>query len=128
MADEFTVSSLLRINKGFQQDTKNVSNLKITQTGDGSAGGVQNIGTSAEAIDVGDVSTLGLAWFRNLEAVGGNFVQIGMDVGGAGFEEFIKLLPGEPAGPFRLDLVATGVLQAKADTAAVELQYMIYEE
>jgi len=37
MADEFTVSTLLRISKGFQQDIKNVANLRITQTGDGSA-------------------------------------------------------------------------------------------
>lgn len=128
MADEFTVSSLLRISKGFQQDIKNASNIRITQTGDGSAGGVQNIGTSAEAIDLGDVVTTGLCWFRNLDPVDGNFVQLGMDVGGGGFEEFIKILPGEPCGPFRLDMVATGVLQAKADTAAIELQYIIYEE
>jgi hypothetical protein len=125
MADEFTVSTLLRINKGFQQDTKSVTNLKVTQVGDGSAGGVQNVGTSAEAIDVGDVSTLGLAWFRNLDAT--NFVQVGQDVGGGGFEEFFKLLAGETA-LMRLDLAATGVLQAKADTAAIELQYIIYEE
>jgi len=128
MGDEFTISSLLKIDKTFLKDTKQVSNLKISQTGDGAAGGVQNIGTSAEAIDIGDISTPGLCWFRNLAAVGGNYVQIGMDVGGAGFEEFIRLLGGETAGPFRLDMVATGVLQAKADTGAVELQYVIYEE
>ena len=124
MAD-FTVTTLLKVDKGFLQDTKNAANIQIDQTGDGAAGGVQNVGTSAEAIDLGDVSTPGLAFFRNLDAT--NFVQLGMDVGGAGFEEFIKLLPGEPA-LMRLDLVATGVLQAKADTAAIELQYVIYEE
>ena len=125
MANEFTVSALLKIDKGFLTDTKNTSNLKVDQTGDGAAGGVQNIGTSAEAIDVGDVSTLGLAYFRNLDDT--NFVQIGQDIGGGGFNEFFKLLAGEVA-LMRLDLAATGVLQAKADTAAIELQYMIYEE
>jgi hypothetical protein len=127
MADEFTVQATLKISKGFEQDSKTTGNITISQTGDGSIGGSPSIGTTAEAIDVGDLTTLGLAWFRNLEAVGGNFVQIGQDVGGGGFEEFCKLLPGEPA-LMRLDLAATGVLQAKADTAAVQIQYKIYEE
>jgi hypothetical protein len=124
MANEFTMTGLLKIDKGFQQDIKNVSNLRITQIGDGSAGGVQNIGTSAEAIDLGDVSTLGLYFFRNLDPIGGNFVEIGQDSGG-GFEVYEKLLPGEfTVGRFG---VLAGTLQAKADTAAIELQYKIYE-
>ena len=126
MADEFTVSGTLKIVKGFLEDSKKVTNLSITQTGDGAAGGVQNIGTSAEALEMGDVSTEGMFWFRNLAAAGGNFVQIGQDVSAGGFEEFLKLNPGEFALG-RLDLATGGVLQAKADTGAVELQYMIYE-
>ena len=123
MADEFTMTGLLKIDKGFKQDTKNVSNLRLDQTGDGSAGGGQNIGTSAEAIDLGDVSTLGLYFFRNIDDA--NFVEIGQDSGG-GFEAFLKLKAGE----FSVGRFSTlpGTLQAKADTAAIELQYTIYED
>ena len=124
MANEFTMTGLLKIDKGFKQDTKNVSNLRLDQTGDGSVGGGQNIGTSAEAIDLGDVSTLGLYYFRNLDDT--NFVEIGQDVGGGGFEAFLKLKAGEfSVGRFA---ALPGTLQAKADTAAVELQYTIYED
>ena len=126
MADEFTVSGTLKIVNGFFEDSKKVTSLSIDQTGKGAAGGVQNIGTSAEAIDMGDVGTEGMFWFRNVEAVDGNFVQIGQDVSAGGFEEFLKLNPGEFALG-RLDLATGGVLQAKADSGAVELQYMIYE-
>jgi len=125
MANEITVSALLKIDKNFLKDQKNVSNLKVTQTGDGAVGGVQNVGTSAEAIALGDVSTPGYAFFRNLDDT--NYIQVGQDVGGGGFEEFFRLLSGEVA-LMRIDLAATGVLQAKADTAACELQYKIYEE
>lgn len=126
MANEITMTGVVKMAKGFLNDTDSVSNFQIDQTGDGAVGGVQNIGTAAEAIAMGDVVTPGIFFFRNLEAAGGNFVQIGQDVGGGGFEEFLKLMPGEFAIG-RLDLAATGVLQAKADTGAIELQYKIYE-
>ena len=124
MTDEFTMSGLLKIDKDFLVDQKVVSNLRLDQTGDGAVGGVQNIGTSAEAIALGDVSDPGLYFFRNLDP--DNYVEIGMAVGGGAFEKMDRIRPGGiKIG--ELDLVATGVLQAKADTAAIELQYKIYE-
>ncbi len=67
-----------------------------------------------------DVSTLGVALFRNLDAT--NYVEVGIDVAAA-FYPFVKLLPGE-AWPMRMGTLAP---YAKANTAAVRLQYDIYD-
>jgi hypothetical protein len=95
-------------------------NLTFTQSGEGEAGGIQNIGTSAENLNVGDVATEGFAVFKNLDPT--NFVEIGWDA--TGFQSAFKLLAGMiavvPLNPSR-------TWQAKADTAAVELFYRVLE-
>jgi hypothetical protein len=53
--------------------------------------GVQDIATSAEAFEVGDVADYGLAFFKNLDA--SDSVQIGID--DSGFVPFSELKPGE---------------------------------
>ena len=124
MANEIRVNADLQCENGNFQPRMRVQNLYITQTTLGGTTGVQAIGTAAhEAIDLGDVGTVGLVMFRNLDAT--NFVQIGIDDGGA-FVPIHELLPGESAGPFRL---ASGVaLYAQADTAAVKIDRVILEE
>lgn len=94
--------------------------LQFTQSGEGEAGQIQNIGTSAEALNVGDVTTEGYAVFKNLDAT--NFVEVGWDA--SGFQSAFKLLPRMiavvPLNPSR-------TWQAKADTAAVELYFRVLE-
>ena len=131
MSNEFTVTCTMNFSKGSGvstvTDKASRANVQFDQAGDGQAGGIQNIGTVAEAIDVGDVtSPLNGSWafFQNTDDT--NFVQIGINVNGAGFEEFCKLEIGQFA-LLPLDIVANGILQAKADTAAVELYYKIWE-
>ena len=83
-------------------------------------GQVQDIGFSAhEALVLGDVVTPGFAWFHNLD--GTNFVEIGIDVG-ATFYPFIKLLAGQNTCCW----MGTAAPYAKADTAAVELDYVLH--
>lgn len=86
------------------------------------AGVTQAIGFAAhEVVTVGDVATLGWAWFKNTDAT--NFVQIGLDVG-ATFYPLVRLNAGE-AGCFRL---AQGItVYAKADAAAVVLEKYILD-
>ena len=124
MADEIKVTTRLSITKGYLSSSESVVNLLVSQTGDGISSGTQTIGTTAEAIGLGDLTTPGYAFFRNLDLT--NFMQIGQDISGGGFEEFCRLGPGEVA-LFRIDLATGGVLQAKADTADCELQFSIYE-
>ena len=80
---------------------------------------VQAVGTSAENLDVGDVSAVGPLIIKNLDAT--NFVQIGYD--DTGFVALFDLLPGESC---LLPRPSSGVtLQVKADTGAVNIRRLI---
>jgi hypothetical protein len=70
---------------------------------------------------VGEITTVGLAWFRNMDST--NYVEIGYD--DSGFKKLIKLKAGEQFGPVRL---AQSAPYAQADTAAVDLEYMLIED
>lgn len=79
--------------------------------------GVQDIGTSEEALALGDVSAGGGAFYaRNLDAT--NFVEIGLTG-----SYVIKLLPGEFCF---LSGVSSQNLYARANTAAVKLAYALF--
>jgi hypothetical protein len=100
------------------------STKRIDQSAIGLAGNVQSIGFAAdEAITViGDLSTLGVAAFQNLDAT--NYVEIGPDSGGA-LVGFIRLEPGEFA-TMRLKPGIT--IRAQANTAAVKLRVWILND
>lgn len=91
----------------------------IDQAGVDHQAGTQSVGTTEESIgwssDIGDE---GYVFLRNLDAT--NYVQFGFSTGVYG----IRLRAGE-FGIFRLEPGAT--LYAKANTAAVNVQYIVYE-
>jgi hypothetical protein len=77
---------------------------------------VQNVGTSEEALVIGDITTLGWVWFKNLDAT--NPVSIRQGTGGT---NMVKLMPGECAC-FRFGVNAPYVI---ATGSAVELEYLL---
>jgi len=84
--------------------------------------GTQNIGTTEEALDIGTVGANGGGvYIYNRDAT--NYVEIGLVIS-ATFHPFITLAPGEFA-------VAPGIsnraLYARANTAAIDLEYFITE-
>ena len=79
---------------------------------------VQEIGTSDESLELGDVTTPGFAVFQNLDDT--NYVEIGT----GSFTAFLKLKPGE----FAMCRLSTAAPTAQADTAAVDLFYIIYSD
>lgn len=125
MANEIIVSHSLRVRSGiapyntdyFRQEM----NKSWTQSANGCCSGHPSIGTAShEALPVVDVGTAGWAFFKNLDST--NYVEIGTDATGT-FVPFLKLLAGESSGPIRL---ATSAPYAKANTAAVKLEYAIH--
>lgn len=98
--------------------------LTVTLNNLGGVFGVQNIGTTAEDIAMGDLSTAnqGYCFLQNQDAT--NFVSFGWDDGGT-IKEIGKLKPGEWCW-FRL--MTSKQLMAKADTAAINLEYRIYRD
>lgn len=83
--------------------------------------GIQTVGTSEEALNLGEVAgtTLGWAWFKNLDAT--NFVSIKTATSGT---IFAKLKAGE-ACMFRFGSGVTAPYVI-ADTASVRLEYTVF--
>jgi hypothetical protein len=120
MANEIETTSSLRINKnGFDQTFRD-DFTQSTMTGNYVQDVVIEIGTSAENLPLGDITTPGWCRVKNLDAT--NFVQIGHDVA-ASFEADVKV----PAGKTVLFYMAQGTPQAKADTAACKIHLTIAE-
>jgi len=123
MADEITLRWNLTADKGnlYRRKAPESQSITLTASSPAVAAGVASIGFAAhEAIPLGDVAAVGLAWFTNLDAT--NYVELGVQVT-ATFYPFVKLLPGE-SYCFRLGSSAP---YAQANTAAVKLEYEILD-
>jgi hypothetical protein len=122
MANEITVQATIAVRKDYLSARRNLgSSFDLNAASPAKAAGIASIGFAAhEALPMGDVGTAGWAWFVNLDAT--NYVEIGVDVAAA-FVPMVRLKPGEPA-LFRL---ATNAPYAKANVAAVKLDYEIFE-
>ena len=120
MPNEITVNVSLGVKNGFLSQSLNPGTILVTMTGTTATGGAQEIGTStnAEAISMNDVSSAGYAFFRNTDTT--NYLDIGSGTG-TNFAAVVRLKAGE-AGVFRL---GTNAPTARANTAAVKLQYLI---
>ncbi len=70
-----------------------VVSLSITQAGTEMTQNVQSIGTSTEALALGDVATPGYLFVKNLDST--NFVLVGLVTAVTSGNAFAKLLPGE---------------------------------
>ena len=126
MANEITITSTIRVNKGGTDLTfpSSGSPFTIDMTGTIIAWRRQKIGTSEEALDVTDIDiATGGAWVMFVNRDGTNFVEIRP---GTGVADLIRMNAGEPAGPFRLTTTATAPFLI-ANTAECEVEYIIFD-
>lgn len=121
MANEIALTAALSITKSGVTISGAVTGKAITQSGDQSIGNIQIIGTSSEAITIGDVVTIGYIYFKNLDAT--NFVSIHDVSPAVAGAASITLKAGECAViPTR-----TTAWYAIADTADVNLHVVAIE-
>jgi hypothetical protein len=118
MANEITINLKMSVANGFLTQRMDPGTLFADMSGTAAAGGAQDIGTTGETITVGDVATAGYAYFRNCGPT--NFVELGTGTAGS-FVAFAKLKAGEAA----IIRLGTNAPTARANTAAVKLQYLI---
>lgn len=124
MAGEITLTITLTLANGsLRASPSQGTSQEIDQGAARRHSDTQNIGTTAEALGTGSIVTPGVGWFENLDDT--NFVEVGKYTGGA-FHAFLKLNPGE--GYAVRIACAAAELYAKADTAAVELDFSIFED
>ena len=122
MANEIKASVRLSVTKG---------NLKLAYGGTtlaedmaGSKGGnpgTVNIGTSAELISLGDITSAGYCYIRNLDAT--NYVEIGPTSGGA-LVPMLRLKAGQEA---LMPLTPSVALRGQANTAACDVLIAVIE-
>lgn len=124
MANEITIDAGLQISNGTIDNKIVKRSLKFDQTGKHGDRRTVSIGTSDEQLAIGaDVGTNGWAWMRNHDTT--NFVDVGVRTATGGYLPMLKMKAGEPA----VCRFATGIaIYARADTAAVDLEYMVAEE
>jgi len=96
--------------------------LSVTVAGDHHMSGTIEVGTSAEALDFGDITNAGWVLLLNTDQT--NFVQFNSDADGT--NETGKMKPNEPAF-FRMG-DAHKILNLTADTAACDVQYWVWED
>jgi hypothetical protein len=91
--------------------------------GDQMISNVQIIGTSSEALVLGDVTTVGYVYLKNLDPT--NFVSVSVITPAVASTSFCKLLPGDMT---IIKAVGTSpTLTAIADTGSVNLQVVAIE-
>ncbi len=120
MADELSYKPYLTYTKNGVKYSVTEAASTFTVAGDHSIHATQEIGTAAENIGKGEITTIGWAVFHNMDDT--NFIEIGFD--DSGFKSVIKILAGEWSGPVRMSQATP---QAKADTAACDLDYYFIE-
>lgn len=87
----------------------------FTVSGVSGIGNIISVGTSDESLALGDISTIGWVYFRNLDAT--NFISIGSD----GTLYPIKLKAGE----FALMRWNAAAIHVKANTGACNFKYLL---
>lgn len=112
MANEITVTSSIIASKN-GATMQAAFNKTLDMAGDQMINNVQIVGTTAETLVVGDVTTIGYTILKNLDAT--NYVEIDSVAGMTSFPQ--KLLPGE----FCVLKPQTANIYAKANTASVNL-------
>ena len=118
MANEITLTINLAYAKSGTSTSMSVADLKIDVTGQRFVHNRQSIGTTATALDLGDIATGG--WFIGINRDATNFMEIRS---GATATDIIRLNAGEPCC-FRISADATAP-SAIASTSAVDFEYIL---
>jgi hypothetical protein len=118
MANEIQINLSLNASKNGAQVAGSTL-LSIDMSGDQFISNVQIIGTSNEALVVGDVTTVGFVSVKNLDTT--NYLEVFLD--NANAQLVAKLLPGEAC----LFKPGTVTLYARANTAACNAQVILIE-
>lgn len=122
MAGEITITTRLSYTNGPRSISWSPASASVDQSGTDFTWKTQAIGTSPEAIALGEVASGAGAvmMIQNLDAT--NFVTVGYD--DSGLKGFVKLMPGDPPFIFRCSQAAP---YAQADTDTCQIQYAILE-
>lgn len=116
MAREMSITTSINYSRA-GGDTEQISeSYSVDVAGAPRMSGRQNIGTTEEQLVLGDVSSVGIVWIKNLDTT--NFITVGTVTNQRGF----RINPGE-SFPFR---AANNAIFIAANTAAVDVAYAVF--
>lgn len=115
MAQELQVAGSISFTKVGATLSKVFTNSYFDVSGTAGISNVISVGTSDESLALGDISTIGWVYFKNLD--GTNYISIGSD----GTLYPIKLKAGE----FALMRWNAAAIHAKANTGACNFEYLL---
>lgn len=121
MAD-VSYSINLNVDKGFLRNSVNVSNVTANMSQVGMQSLTLTLTTNAVSISTASLSSVGMAFLRNLSTATASTAQVGIDEGGS-FVSLTTLRAGEPA-VFRL---SSGTNYKAIGTAGTRLRVDITE-
>ena len=113
MADEITVSTILRVKNGNLEQTGKSYQTKFSQTTARAGSYTMDVGTTEESISFGDIAP-GFVRLTNLDTT--NFVEVGFSTGVYG----MRLSANNGVAMFERKLGTT--VYVKADTTACKIQ------
>ena len=122
MANEITFSALLAFSKGGRRADFGTVGGQLTMTGTDFVLKTQSIGTTEEALNIGDITTPGMMCMKNLDSSNAVTLRAASGSGTAG--NCITIKAGETQ-LFRLGSTAPFMI---ASNAAVEVNYLLLEE
>ena len=130
MADEAVVTISVSASKGGASvnsvGASGGASVVLDMTGADMESATQDIGFAAdEALAIaGDITTMGLLLVKNMEAAGGNYVQLSLATGGSFAASVFETLK---AGQTYLGHPPSTTVYAKANTAAVKVLRLALE-
>ena len=122
MANTFAGTVNFQLDNGSDKQTWNPPRFSNTPSTFNYHRTVWTVGTSAETMPAGDVSSERWLFLKNLDTT--NYVTVGPDSGGNQIN-MLKLLPGDISGPIALDPAAT--IKATANTAACKVEMLLID-
>jgi len=122
MADEIAITVLGTVTNGSFKDRIDHGQQKFTQAAIGACSNVVNVGTSEEDVSVGDITTLGWMFARNLDAT--NYVTFGPKSSGS----MVALGRLEPGEVIALRLEPGVTIRWIANTAACLVDLRIFQD
>lgn len=119
MSKELTINGSIAYDDGESADSLDISDLSADVSSTLFTHQIQSIDITETAINLGGLSAIGWAFFKNLDTI--NYLDLLTGTGGV---VFAHLLPGKTAGPFQLGSGAQ-LPFALANVAACKLEYLI---
>ena len=119
MANEISLSAQLSSNKA-GMNVAGSGSVSADQAGDTVLASVQTIGTTTEAVNIGDITDLGYLFVKNMDAT--NTIRIGLTSPVAAGDAMITLLPGQFAMfPTRIEVIYAIALVAPCNMQVVAI-------